>query len=186
MFARLRFLVPYFAPYRRRLVAGLAAILASVAIGLLSPLLVGWGVDALRRDVSGRTLLTYAGLLVGVTAAMGVFSYLQRMILVTMSRDVELDLRNRYFAKLEALSAAFFQTHYTGDLMARATNDLQAVRMLCGPAIMYSANTLFTAVGALAFMVAIHPRLTLVSLATMPLVAWVTHFVGQRDRKSVV
>jgi len=180
MFARLRYLFPYFRPYKRRLVAGMGSILASVAIGLFSPLLVGWGVDALRQDVSAQTLLVYAGLLIAVTAVMGVFSYLQRMILVTMSREIELDLRNEYFAKLEALSLSFFHDNRTGDLMARATNDLQAVRMLCGPAIMYSSNTLFTAIGALAFMVAIHPRLTLVSLATMPLVAWVTHFVGQR------
>jgi ATP-binding cassette subfamily B protein len=180
MFERLRYLVPFFRPYRRRLVGGMASILASVAIGLFAPLLVGSAVDALRQDVSMGTLLLYAGLLIGITAVMGVFSYLQRMILVTMSREIELDLRNEYFAKLEALSLSFFQDNRTGDLMARATNDLQAVRMLCGPAIMYSANTLFTAIGALAFMVAIHPLLTLVSLATMPLVAWVTHFVGQR------
>ncbi|HMB55060.1 MAG TPA: ABC transporter ATP-binding protein [Thermoanaerobaculia bacterium] len=180
MFERLRYLVPFFRPYRRRLVGGMASILASVAIGLFAPLLVGWAVDALRQDVSMRTLLFYAGLLIAITAVMGVFSYLQRMILVTMSREIELDLRNEYFAKLEALSVSFYQEHRTGDLMARATNDLQAVRMLCGPAIMYSSNTLFTAIGALAFMVAIHPLLTLVSLATMPLVAWVTHFVGQR------
>jgi len=180
MFERLRFLVPYLHPYRRRMVLGLGAILASVSIGLFSPLLVGWAVDAMRREVSASTLLTYGAVLLAITALQGIFSYQQRMILVTVSRDVELDLRNRYFAKLESLSVSFFQDSYTGDLMARATNDLQAVRMLCGPAIMYSANTLFTAIGALAFMLSIHLPLTLVALATMPLVAWVTHFVGQR------
>lgn len=162
------------------MIGGTAAIFFSVAVGLLSPLLVGWAVDALRRDVSSRVLLTYAALLLAITAAQGLFSYLQRMILVTMSRDIELDLRDRYFRKLESLSLSFYQDSYTGDLMARATNDLQAVRMLCGPAIMYASNTLFTAIGALAFMLTIHVPLTLVSLATMPLVAWVTHFVGQR------
>ena len=180
MLERLRFLFPYFRRYRRRLVGGLAAIFASVAVGLFSPLLVGRAVDALRHDVAMRTLLGYAGLLLLITGGQGIFSYLQRMILVTMSRDIEQDLRDRYFGKLETLSLGFYQESYTGDLMARATNDLQAVRMLCGPAIMYSANTVFTAIGALAFMLSIHVPLTLVALATMPVVAWVTHFVGQR------
>ncbi len=180
MLNRLKFLVPYFRHHRRRLVLGMGAIFMSVAIGLLTPLLVGWAVDGLREDVSQRMLLLYAGLLILVTAGGGVFSYLQRMTLVTLSRDIELELRDRYFAKLESLSLGFYQDSYTGDLMARATNDLQAVRMLCGPAVMYSSNTVFTAVGALGFMLAIHVPLTLVALATMPLVAWVTHFVGQR------
>jgi len=180
MLKRLKFLVPYFRHHRRRLVLGMAAIFMSVAIGLLTPLLVGWAVDGLREDVSQGTLLLYAGLLILITAGGGVFSYLQRMILVTLSRDIELELRDRYFAKLESLSLAFYQDSYTGDLMARATNDLQAVRLLCGPAIMYSSNTVFTAIGALGFMLAIHVPLTLVALATMPLVAWATHFVGQR------
>jgi ATP-binding cassette subfamily B protein len=180
VFERLRFLFPYFRRYRRRLAGGLGAILASVAVGLFGPLLVGWAVDELRRDVSMGTLLGYAGLLLLIVAVQGVFSYLQRMILVTMSRDIEQDLRDRYFETLETLSLGFYQESYTGDLMARATNDLQAVRMLCGPAIMYSANTVFTAIGALAFMLSIHAPLTAVALATMPLVAWVTHFVGQR------
>ncbi len=180
MLERLRFLVPYLRRYKRRLTSGLAAIFASVAVGLFSPLLVGWAVDELRRDVAMGRLLGYAGLLLVIVGVQGIFSYLQRMILVTMSRDIELDLRDRYFETLESLSLGFYQESYTGDLMARATNDLQAVRMLCGPAIMYSANTLFTAIGALAFMLAIHVPLTFVALATMPLVAWVTHFVGQR------
>jgi ATP-binding cassette subfamily B protein len=180
MLARLRTLAPYLRRHRRRLAAGLAAIAVAVAVGLLAPLLVGRAVDALKVDVSAGTLLGYAGLLLLITAGMGVFSYLQRMLLVTMSRDIEAELRNRYFARLEELSLSFFQSSYTGDLMARATNDLQAVRMLCGPAIMYSANTLFTGAGALAFMLSIHAPLTLVALAPMPLVAWVTHVVGQR------
>jgi ATP-binding cassette subfamily B protein len=180
MLERLRYLFPYFRRHRRRLLAGLASIAASVAVGLLAPLLVGRAVDALRSDVTGATLLGYAGLLLAITAGMGVFSYLQRMLLVTMSREIEAELRDRYFARLEELSLSFFQRSYTGDLMARATNDLQAVRMLAGPAIMYSTNTLLAGAGALAFMLSIHAPLTLVALAPMPLVAWVTHYVGQK------
>ena len=177
---RLAYLWPYLRVHRRKLILGLAAIFASVILSMASPLLLGRAIDSLRGTVSRGTLLTYAGLIVGFTLFQGVFSYLQRMLLVGMSRDVEFDLRNLYFSSLEAQPAAFFQERPTGDLMARATNDLQAVRMLCGPAIMYSANTLFTAAGALFFMSRIHASLTLLALVTMPVVAVVTQVFGQR------
>jgi ATP-binding cassette subfamily B protein len=177
---RLRSLLPYFRPYRRQLVSGLLAILAAAALGLAAPLIVGGAVDALRRDVSTVALLRYGLLLLAVAALQGVFSYGQRMTLVSLSRDVEFDLRNDYFAQLERLPLQFFQRHHTGDLMARATNDLGAVRMLCGPAIMYAANTVFAAAGALFFMVRIHGRLTLLALATMPVVAFATRLFGDR------
>jgi ATP-binding cassette subfamily B protein len=175
-----QFLRPYFARHLRQLVAGVAAILAAVMIGLVTPLLVGWAVDALRTELSARLLAFYASLVVGTALARGFFTYLQRMILVTLSRDVELELRDRYFRHLGTLSQRFFSEHYTGDLMARGTNDLQAVRMMCGPAVMYGSNTVFTALGALVLMARIHLPLTLVALATMPVVALATKFFGQR------
>ncbi len=147
---------------------------------MANPLLVGGAIDSLRQEVSLRTLLSYAGLIIGLTALQGVFSFLQRIILVSMSRDVELELRNQYFSHLETQPQAFFQNHPTGDLMARATKDLEAVRMLCGPAIMYSFNTLFAATGALFFMTRINGSLTLLSLATMPLVVFATNQFGRR------
>ena len=180
MFKRLAYLWPYLRRHRRKLVLGLLSILVSVAVGMANPLLVGRAIDSLQVEVTWRALLTYAGLIVGVALVQGVFTYLQRMILVGMSRDVEFEIRNEYFAHLERQPPGFFQDHPTGDLMARATNDLQAVRMLCGPAIMYSSNTLFAGTGALFFMARIHPRLTLLALCTMPLVAGATQLFGQR------
>jgi ATP-binding cassette subfamily B protein len=180
VFQRLAYLWPFLRTYRRKLIPGIFAILASVVVGMATPLLVGRAIDSLRSEVSAGTLLGYAALLVGISLVQGVFSYLQRMILVGMSRDIEYDLRNRYFSSLEAQPPGFFQEHPTGDLMARATNDLQAVRMLCGPAIMYSINTLFTAAGALFFMGRIHVGLTLLALVTMPFVAASTKLFGQR------
>lgn len=177
---RLAYLWIYLRPHRRKLYWGLATIVVSVLVGLVNPLLIGSAVDALRRDISQGTLLTYAGLVVGLTVIQGVFSYLQRMILVGMSRDIEYDLRNVYFAGLEKQPPAFFHDHPTGDLMARATKDLEAVRMLCGPAIMYSFNTLITGVGALIFMVRINLSLTLLALVTMPLVAFATNRFGTK------
>jgi ATP-binding cassette subfamily B protein len=162
------------------LLAGLGAISGSVAVGLFVPLLVGQAIDTLWEAVSARGLFLYGALLVGVTLVQGIFTYLQRIILVTVSRSVEYDLRNEYFAHLSRQPQGFFQEQPTGDLMARATKDLEAVRQLCGPAIMYSTNTLLTATGALLFMLAIHLPLTLVALSTMPLVALATKVVGAR------
>jgi ATP-binding cassette subfamily B protein len=180
VFKRLAYLWPYLRNHRRKLILGLLSILASVVVGMANPLLVGRTIDALRESVTRRTLLNYALLIVGVSVVQGIFSYLQRMLLVGLSRDVELELRNQYFANLESQPAGFFHDHPTGDLMARATNDLQAVRMLCGPAIMYSFNTVFVAAGSLFFMARIHAGLTLLALCTMPIVAGVTNFFGSR------
>jgi ATP-binding cassette subfamily B protein len=96
-------LIPYFRRYRGRLIFGLASILSSVALGLLTPIVVGRAVDTFVEDPSRRTLLTYAGLLVGITFVQGIFIFLQRLLLVTMSRNIEFDLRNEYFAHLEKL-----------------------------------------------------------------------------------
>ena len=177
---RLSLLLPYFRPYRRRVVLGLVTILCAVGVGLVSPVLVGRAIDDFRREPDTARLALYGALLVAVAAVQGVFSYAQRMILVGVSRDIEYDLRNEYFAHLERLHQGFFQTAFTGDLMARATSDLNAVRMLCGPAIMYSANTIFTTIGALVVMVRVDGQLTLAALATMPLVAIATQVFGQR------
>ncbi|HKV07010.1 MAG TPA: ABC transporter ATP-binding protein [Thermoanaerobaculia bacterium] len=180
MLRRIAYLWTYLQPYRRKLFLGLGTIVVSVLVGLVNPLLIGGAIDALRRNVSRETLLIYAGLVVGLTLIQGVFSYLQRMILVGMSRDVEYDLRNVYFAGLEKQPPAFFHDHPTGDLMARATRDLDAVRMLCGPAIMYSFNTFITGIGALIFMVRINLGLTLLALVTMPFVAFATKSFGTK------
>jgi ATP-binding cassette subfamily B protein len=177
---RLAYLWPYLRPHRGKLVAGFLVIVASVALGLAGPLLIGQAIDAVRLHVARATLLGYAGLIVGLSLAQGVFSYLQRMILVAMSRDIEFDLRNAYFESLERQPQRFFHDHSTGDLMARATNDLQAVRMLCGPAIMYFTNTVVTGLGCLFFMARIHPGLMLLALVTMPLVAVSTSLFGRR------
>lgn len=171
---------PYLRRHPRRLLAGLGAIFLAVGVGLANPLLVGWAIDELRREVSAATLVGYGSLILVVAAVQGVFSYCQRMWLVTLSREVEREVRDDLFAHLERLDQRFFAQSFTGDLMARATSDLQAVRMVCGPAIMYSANTVFAAAGSLYFMASLHGRLTLLALATLPLVAVATQFFGQR------
>lgn len=174
------YLFPYFRRHRWALVAGVGSIFITVVIGLASPLLVGAAIDALRERLALATVLEYAALLVAVAAGRGVFNFLQRRTLVSMSREIELELITRFFQHLERQPLVFFQAHRIGDLMARATNDLAAVRTMCGPAIMYGTSTVFACIGALFFLVRIHPKLALFSLATMPFVAGATRFLAHR------
>ncbi len=177
---KLRPLFPYFRCYRKYLISGILCIAATAAVGLLAPLIVGGAIDSLHEDVSRRTLAAYGLAIVGLSLVRGVFQFAQRKILVTMSRHIELDIRDQLFAHLARLHAGFYQKSYTGDIMARATNDLNAVRMICGPAIMYGTNTLFTGVGALFFMAGIHLGMTLVAAGVLPLIAIVTTVFGRR------
>ena len=177
---KLKPLFPYLRPYRRSLYAGIFFIVATAAIGLVSPLVIGRAIDLLQEDITRRSLLTYALILVAINLLRGICQYFHRMILVSMSRRIEFDLRNEFFGHLEKMHLGFFQKSYTGDLMARATNDLQAVRMLCGPAIMYGGNTIFAGIGAIALMASIHGRLTLLAISVMPLIAYATRFFGKR------
>lgn len=177
---RLAELAPFFRPYRGRIAAGVASILAAAAFGLVSPLLLGRAIDALRGAPSAATLARYGALVLGFALLQGVFNFLQRRILVAVSRDIEYDLRNLYFAHLERLDAAFYQRFRIGDLMTRSASDLGAVRMMCGPAIMYSVHTLATALGALAGMLWLDPALTVVALVALPAVAAATKVFGDR------
>ncbi len=173
-------LLPYFRPYRKQFLAGVFVTVLTSALGLARPMIIGQAIDAMRSEVTRQTLVIYALVLVGFTVLQGIFRYGQRILLVTMSRRVECDLRDDYFDHLLKLHHGYYQNSSTGDLMARATNDLNAVRMLCGPAIMYTTNTFFTAVGALALMISVNPGLSLVALITLPLVAIITRTFGQR------
>jgi ATP-binding cassette subfamily B protein len=121
--------------------------------------------------VTRGKLVAYGTLLLGIGLLGGTFQFLARRILIGASRDIEYDMRNDFFAHLQRLPLGYFQAHRTGDLMSRATNDLNAVRMMIGPAIMYSANTLLTFAVALSLMIAIDPRLALWSLIPLPFVS---------------
>jgi ATP-binding cassette subfamily B protein len=155
----------------------------TTAIALVSPLILRFAVDDLTREVTRAKLLAYAGLLVAVGLAGGLFRFLTRRILIGASRHIEYDLRNDFFAHLETLPLSYFQTHRTGDLMSRATNDLNAVRMMIGPSIMYSSNTVLTFVAALALMVSIDGWLTLVSLIPLPFVSISVNWFGSAIHK---
>jgi ATP-binding cassette subfamily B protein len=166
-----RRLIRYVLRYRRAFSLGLVCVVCTRAVALASPLVLGFAIDDLTRGVTRAKLAGYGALLLGIGLVSGVFLFLQRRILIGASRDIEYDMRNDFFAHLETLPHSYFQTHRTGDLMSRATNDLNAVRMMIGPSIMYSANTMLTLVVALFVMIGIDARLTLFALIPMPFVS---------------
>ncbi len=170
----------YFRPYKASLVTGILCILASVAISLMVPLIVRHAVDDLSAEVSWTTITRYALLILGVKIVSGIFLFLQRRILINMSRHVEYDLRRDFYAHLQNLPLSFFQANRTGDLMARATNDLATVRQLAGPMIMYTLQTVFVVLFILPLMLRVSVSLTLMLLVTMPLVSLTVKYFGQQ------
>jgi ATP-binding cassette subfamily B protein len=170
----------YFLPYKLPLTIGILCILASVVAGLYIPQIVGQAIDANWSSVSWTRLTISALKVVGASVVSGTFLFLQRRILIGMSRKVEYDLRQDFYAHLVNQPQVFFQEHRIGDLMARATNDLAAVRQLAGPMIMYTLQTVFVVVIILPLMFFISWRLTLLLFLTMPLVSLTVKFFGQQ------
>ena len=180
MFSKLRPLVPYLRRYWRGFALGGLAAICSNGIWIFFPQVLRYAYNDLNTGVTREKMLWYASLLIGVSAAKGVFLFLTRWILIGVSRDIEFDLRNDLFHHLEAQEPGYYQQHRTGDIMARMTNDLNAVRMLLGPAIMYSANTVLFSVGALYFLLRISPRLTVIALLPLPLASILVQAMGRR------
>jgi ATP-binding cassette, subfamily B, multidrug efflux pump len=176
----LRKFARYFRPYKKSLVVGILCILGYTLFSLSIPLIVGRAIDGLRAEVTWTKLTLYALTTLGVSIIGGVFLFLQRRILIGMSRHVEYDLRRDFYARLVDQPLSFFQEHRTGDLMARATNDLAAVRQLAGPMIMYTVQTVLVVVIILPLMLRISVRLTLLLLVTMPLVSLTVKYFGQQ------
>ena len=175
-----RFLFPYFRPYRRDLFLGFSALLLKNAAGAAMPLVIKAGVDSLTDNFELRTTLWLCGLMVLVIALKGLFQFWMRVLLVNVSRDVEYDLRNDIFGNLVRLSSDFYARTRTGDVLARATNDLNAVRMMAGPAVMYWCETVSLAIVVLILMFSFDWRLTLAALLPAPLVSIAVAVLGSR------
>jgi ATP-binding cassette, subfamily B, multidrug efflux pump len=176
----LRPLVPYLKRYRSGLFWGGLCVLFNNAVWILFPQVLRRAVNDLNSGVTHEKLRTYALFVIGLALARGIFQFLTRWVLIGISRDIEFDLRNDLFAHLERLSYSYYQRHRTGDIMARATNDLNAVRMLLGPAIMYSANTIVFTAGALVFMLGISPKLTIYAFLPLPIASILIQYFGRR------
>jgi ATP-binding cassette, subfamily B, multidrug efflux pump len=180
MLENLRPLFPYMRRYRRGFAAGAFFVICSNAIWVLFPEVMRRAFNDMTYHLSYRGVMFYSALILAVALSKGVFLFLTRWVLIGISRDIEYDIRNDLFRVLERQSQSYFQENRTGDIMARATNDLSAVRMLLGPAIMYSANTILFTIGALIFMVRISPWLTLLAFVPLPAASILVQYFGRK------
>src|SRR5438093_7630684 len=176
----LRPLLPYLKKYRWGYVWGTVCVFWNNGVWIFSPQVIRRAIDDLHLGVTRHKLFTYALLLMAVAGVKSIFQFLTRWVVIGISREIEFDLRNDLFQHLEKLSYSYYQRTRTGDVMARATNDLNAVRMLLGPAIMYTANTIVFTAGALAFMLSISPKLTIYAFLPLPVVSIVVQYFGKR------
>jgi len=179
----IRKLLPYVNRYRRAFVLGFVCVVSTTTFQLLGPWVLKYAIDDLYRGVTQRKLILYAGLLLGVSLVRGLFLFLMRRIIIAASRDIEYDIRNDFFRRLEQQPLGYYQARRTGDLMSRATNDLNAVRMMIGPAVMYSASTILVFLVAIVLMVSIDLRLTLIALIPLPFVTISVRYFGTAIHK---
>lgn len=170
----------YFQPYRFSLAFGIFFILASTGFSLLTPYLVGHAVDDLANDITWQKVVWYPLVILGVNAVSGGFLFWQRRLIINMSRHIEYDIRRDIYAHLVNQPLEFFQNNRVGDLMARATNDLAAVRQLAGPMILYTLQAVFVVMIALPMLLSISIFLTILLFVTMPLVSLTVKYFGQQ------
>jgi len=176
----IRRLLHYFGLYRRSLLIGAACVVGSAAFSLLKPLIIGSAVDHLGGAFTRASLVRYSLLLIGAAAVEGAFLFLQRRIIIGVSRHMEYDMRNDFYGHLQRLPLRFYQEQRTGDLMSRATNDLASVRMLIGPAVMHAFSSLLVVTGSFIMMLRIDATMALVALLAIPVVAGLVSYFGER------
>lgn len=185
----LRTLIPYYRPYRRGLLAGLVLVAIAQGFTIVSPWILKLAIDALGApDATGDRIAFLAMVTVGVALLGGAARYGMRELINGISRRMEVDLRRDFFRHLVGLDAAFYSEQRTGDLMSRATNDIMAVRMAAGPAVMYAVNTVVGFVLALTLMIWISPRLTLfavIPMVVLPVVVLVFGRMVHRHFQSI-
>jgi len=175
-----RFLVPYYARYRKQLVLGFGALILKDAFHAAQPLVIRSGIDSLQKQFAVETVFWFAGGLVLLSIVKGIFQYWMRVILIGISRDIEYDLRNDLFSHLTTLSSDFYTKFRTGDIMARSTNDLNAVRMMLGPGLMYWTETGLTLILSIAVMSYVDWRMTFLALLPAPFVSIAVIVFGRR------
>ncbi len=180
MLESVRFLWPYLRRHNRALLLGFAALILKDILGVLVPLVIRRGVDSVQAGAGWQTAAWFAALLLALSAGKGIFQYWMRRILIGVSRDVEYDLRNDIYGHLSGLSRDFYSRYSTGDIMARSTNDLGAVRMMAGPGLMYWSETTLTFILAAIVMFSVDAPLTLAALAPAPVISFLVIFYGRR------
>ncbi|MDM7921739.1 MAG: ABC transporter transmembrane domain-containing protein, partial [Pyrinomonadaceae bacterium] len=173
----------YFRPYKWNVFAGVFFILLSMSFGLMIPSLVGMAVDDLAAGITWQKIVYYPLVILGASLTSGVFLFWQRRLLINASRHIEFDMRQDFYAALVNQPLEFFQNNRVGDLMARATNDLAAVRQIVGPMILYTFQAVFALAITLPILLNISVKLTLLMLIPLPLVSLTVKFLGDQVHK---
>lgn len=170
----------YFKPYKWHLGGGIFFILCSMSFGLFVPYMVGKAIDDLAIEVTREKIIYYPLVILGINFASGIFLFWQRRLLINTSRHIEYDMRRDYYAALVDQPLEFFHENRVGDLMARATNDLAAIRQIVGPMILYSFQAVFALCISLPILFNISVKLTLLLLIPMPLVSLTVKILGEQ------
>ena len=179
-FQSFRPLKKYLAAHRRIFLTGLLCALLTDSLGMVFPLVIKFSVDSIGAARGSIILLWSVVLLIAVKLIQGFFRFLMRRILIGISRRIEYKIRADLFEHLQSLPVSFYQRSRIGDILSRSTNDLNEVRMLLGPAIMYSFQTVITVLLALPIMVYISLKLTLFSFLPLALVSLSYKKIGRR------
>jgi ATP-binding cassette subfamily B multidrug efflux pump len=173
----------YFIPYKRTILGGVGCILVSMAFGLFVPYMVGQAIDDLSAGITWQKITYYPVVILVINGMSGIFLFLQRRLLINTSRHIEFDMRRDFYASLIDQPLAYFQANRVGDLMARATNDLAAIRQIVGPMILYTFQAIFALCISLPIMLNISVKLTLLLLIPMPLVSITVKILGEQIHK---
>ena len=177
----LRYLLPYFRRYKKKYISGwILTTLSSLAAAIM-PLYIGHAINMLQKGTAtSSSLISDCLFIIGLSALSGYLFYLVRQTIIVASREIEYDLRNDFLAHIQTLSMRFFQNTPQGEVMAYATNDINAVRNMVGPAVMYSADTLTTFIFSVVFMLSISPLLTVAVITPLPLMSLGVYLIGKR------
>jgi ATP-binding cassette subfamily B multidrug efflux pump len=176
-------LTPYLLKYKKKLLAGFVFVILTNLFAIIGPKYIGLAIDTMNRHFELGAVLQDTAIYFLLALLSGYFLFLVRQNIIVVSRNIEYDLKNDYYAHLQKLPAKFYNTTSTGELISRGTNDLNAVRELLGPGIMYSLNTFFRLFFALIAMIALSPKLTFFALLPAPLLSYSVYKIGSSMQK---
>ncbi len=179
----LSYLNKYFRRYKKKLILGIVFILISNGSQVYIPLLMKEGIDSLKSNIGYDVLLRYGLLIVGAALISGIFRFLIRETIIVVSREIEYDLRQDFWTHIQRLPLSFFQNTSTGNIMSHATNDISAVRMYVGPAVMYSIDTITKFVIVISIMMSLSVPLTIYTLLPLPILSFFVYKLSKKIHK---
>lgn len=173
-------LIPYLKKHKGKIISGFLFVVVSIYLQSMYPLVIGNAIDELTKKSLTHSLLYYGLLSTGIILVGGVFLFLTRRTIIVASREIENDIRHDFFSHLQKLSKNFYNQKTTGDIMAHATNDINNVRNLLGPGIMYSIQTILRTIITLIIIFSIDVEITVISLIPLPFISYLVYSVMKR------